>query len=151
MRYALLLTSVPFVSFSFFSRYISPPHSKEGKKNDVFKQKNSLAQPSHSTDTHIYVFPLALAFSINNKQQKIGFCWPGFEMRGQMRWPGLQNSENRCVALHVTKHDKWQSTPQGRVMREHYQLSVRMYTPRIRGFTTKNRYEIEQEDQRFFV
>jgi hypothetical protein len=41
-------------------------------------------------------------------------------------------------------------TPQGRVMCEYYYLSVLMYTAGMRDFTTENRYEIEQEEQKFF-
>jgi hypothetical protein len=46
----------------------------------------------------------------------------------------------------VTKRDRWESTSQGRVMCEHYWLSVLMYTPVMFDFTTEDRYWIEQEN-----
>ena len=51
-----------------------------------------------------------------------------------------------CLVLLVTKRDRWESTPQGGVMCEHYWQRVLMYTPGMRVFTTENRCEIEQED-----
>ncbi len=52
--------------------------------------------------------------------------------------------------MFVTKCDRWESTSQGRVLCEHYQVSVLMYTPVMFDFTTEDRYWIEQENlQRF--
>ena len=47
----------------------------------------------------------------------------------------------------VTKRDRWESTSQGRVMCEYYQLSVLMYTPIMFDFTPEDRYWIEQENR----
>ena len=51
----------------------------------------------------------------------------------------------------VTKRDRWESTSQGRVMCEYYQLSVLMYTVIMYDFTTEDRYWIQQEDQQRFL
>jgi hypothetical protein len=57
-----------------------------------------------------------------------------------------QNYDEYMVML-VTKRDRWESTSQERVMCEHYQLSVLMYTPVMFDFTTEDRYWIEQENR----
>jgi hypothetical protein len=48
-----------------------------------------------------------------------------------------------CLVLLVTNRDRRESTPQGREMCEHYELSARMYTPGSSDFTTEERYDIK--------
>jgi hypothetical protein len=51
------------------------------------------------------------------------------------RWSSLSEGEY-CLVMLVTKRDRWESTSQGRVICEHYCLSVLMYTPVMFDFTT---------------
>ncbi len=66
------------------------------------------------------------------------------------RWSSLSEGEY-CLVMLGTKRDRWESTSQGRVICEHYWLSVLMYTPVMFDFTTEDRYWIEQENRLRFL